>query len=290
MGVAKAKNSKLLTLGLVLAVASISGGVLVACGDQSDAVFATEAIGHVHGLGIDPADDALFIATHEGLFRAPEGATSAERVGASSQDTMGFTVSGPGRFLGSGHPGPGEDGPASLGLIESDDAGLSWRAVSLTGAADLHVLRSSAGSIYAADALSGKLLVSTDGGTTWAARRPPAPIVDLAVDPSDPRGIVVSTEAGLARSRDAGQTWQPLDGDVGLLVWPDPQALYLVDAEGRVHVSEEGGGGWSDLGDIGGPPAALAAGSAEVVYAASADGTVIESSDGGVSWEIRSSQ
>jgi hypothetical protein len=28
---------------------------------------------HVHGLGINPKDGALLVATHTGLFRAPEG-------------------------------------------------------------------------------------------------------------------------------------------------------------------------------------------------------------------------
>ncbi len=27
---------------------------------------------HVHGLGVDPADGALFIATHTGLWRSPK--------------------------------------------------------------------------------------------------------------------------------------------------------------------------------------------------------------------------
>ncbi|MGH2838494.1 MAG: F510_1955 family glycosylhydrolase, partial [Thermoleophilaceae bacterium] len=59
---------------------------------------------HVHGLGVNPADGALFIATHTGLYRAPDGELAAERVGDRYQDTMGFTVTGPDSFLGSGHP------------------------------------------------------------------------------------------------------------------------------------------------------------------------------------------
>src|SRR5687767_1130402 len=35
---------------------------------------------HVHGLGINPADRALFIATHTGLFRVGEGVSEAKRV------------------------------------------------------------------------------------------------------------------------------------------------------------------------------------------------------------------
>ena len=49
---------------------------------------------HVHGLGINPADGALVIATHTGLLRANPGERQARRVGDLYQDTMGFTVVG----------------------------------------------------------------------------------------------------------------------------------------------------------------------------------------------------
>ncbi|MBA2522666.1 MAG: exo-alpha-sialidase, partial [Solirubrobacterales bacterium] len=119
---------------LLIAATLGASAVIAACGQEStDPVAGSEPIEHVHGLGINPADGALFIATHDGLFRSPEGSATAERVGESSQDTMGFTIVGPDRFLGSGHPGPGEDGQPNLGLIESGDAGLSWTGVSLAG-------------------------------------------------------------------------------------------------------------------------------------------------------------
>jgi hypothetical protein len=57
---------------------------------------------HVHGLGINPRDGALFAATHTGLFVIGDG--TAARVTERFQDTMGFTVVGPEYFLGSGHP------------------------------------------------------------------------------------------------------------------------------------------------------------------------------------------
>lgn len=84
--------------------------VAVGCGSAENAPEpATSANGdpgpiHVHGLGIDPADGSLFVATHTGLFRTPAGEQRAIRVADRYQDTMGFTVVGPNRFLGSGHP------------------------------------------------------------------------------------------------------------------------------------------------------------------------------------------
>src|SRR5687768_7968640 len=41
---------------------------------------------HVHGLGINPADGALFIATHTGMYRVEEGEQKAHRVGKRYQD------------------------------------------------------------------------------------------------------------------------------------------------------------------------------------------------------------
>lgn len=98
---------------------------------------------HVHGLGVDPVDGALFVATHTGLFRAAEGESRARRVADRYRDTMGFAIVGPGRFLGSGHPDGREQLPPFLGLIESRDAGRSWDAVSLQGEVDFHVLEAS---------------------------------------------------------------------------------------------------------------------------------------------------
>jgi len=63
--------------------------VIAACGQEStDPVASSEPIEHVHGLGINPTDGALFIGTHDGLFRSPEGSATAGRVGESTQDTM----------------------------------------------------------------------------------------------------------------------------------------------------------------------------------------------------------
>ena len=43
---------------------------------------------HVHGLGINPTDGALYAATHTGLFIVRDG--HASRVADRHQDTMGF--------------------------------------------------------------------------------------------------------------------------------------------------------------------------------------------------------
>jgi hypothetical protein len=247
---------------------------------------------HVHGLGVNPADGALFIATHTGLYRVEPGERKAERVGGRYQDTMGFTIVGPNRFLGSGHPDINEareqNLPSLLGLIESTDSGESWEPISLLGEADFHVLRFGGNRVYGYDASNDRLLVSADRGRTWNELQRPGPLVDLAVDPSNERWIVATTEEGLFESRDGGETWDRVGEAVGLLAWPKRERLYLVAGGGQMFTSGDGGRRLRHLGEIGGQPAALLAQAASDLYVALHDGTIKRSTDGGSTWMVRS--
>jgi hypothetical protein len=248
----------------------------------------TESVHHIHGLGVDPNNGTLYVATHTGLFRAAGGEQQMRRIGDSAQDIMGFSVVGPERFIGSGHPDPNDtSSPPNLGLIESRDGGKTWKNISLLGEADFHVLESSDGRIYGFNGIEGRLLVSSNGGRQWARRTPPAAMYDLAIDPGNPDRIVASTERGIFSSADAGKGWRPLrDDTAGLLAWPSPDRLYLVDGQGQVHLSGDGGRRWRPAGSIGGQPAAFIAHQSEL-YAALTDNTVKRSTDGGGSWTVR---
>jgi len=270
---------------LLLAAVLISG-----CGGESDPPQRVEGATdsgpqHVHGLGINPRDGALMIATHTGLFQAPPGQRRARRVGDLYQDTMGFTVVGPDEFLGSGHPDARAELPPLLGLIRSADGGRTWKPVSLLGKADFHVLRAAGRRIYGFDSTQGRLLVSTDGGREWDVRTPPEPLVDLAVDPRRPDRVVASGDRALFLSNDAGRRWRPVSRErTGLLAWSG--LLYLVDADGQVFRSDDEGRGWTALGRTGGQPAAFASEGREL-YVALHDGTVKHSADGGRTWRVR---
>jgi hypothetical protein len=242
---------------------------------------------HVHGLGINQADGALFIATHTGLYRVGAGDTKARLVGDSRQDTMGFSVAGPNRFVGSGHPDVRTDLPPLLGLIESTDAGKTWKPVSLLGEADFHVLRSAGRLVYGFDSSHGRLLVSSDRGRTWAARNAPEPLLDLAAQPERPTTAIASGSV-LHRTRDGGKSWRVLGGEAGYLAWPRPDRLFQLVGDGRVRLSRDRGETWRPLGSIGGEPAAFLAVSATELYAALHDGTIKVSRDAGRNWSIRS--
>ncbi len=290
--------SQVLPLGLVIG-ALVVALVIVFTRDNSalpdsplDVIASDPGPIHVHGLGVNPKDGSLFIATHTGLWRTAAGETKAERVGNHQQDTMGFTIIGADRFLGSGHPDQqqyrDEGLPPLLGLIESTDAGESWQPISLLGKADFHVLRSKGNRIYGFDSTNERLMFSRDAGRTWVQRRPPAPLVDMAVNPSNSSHLIASGEAGLWKSASDGRRWSFEGGGVGLLAWPVPGRLYLITTAGDALASSDGGKRWTTVGDVGGEPAALLAQTSRELYVALHDGTVKRSADGGRSWSIRS--
>lgn len=285
-------------LSVVAGVVSLALGS-AACTSEADGgrsgaepVAPEPGVEHVHGLGVDPADGALYAATHFGLWRMPEQGR-ATRVADRYQDTMGFTVVGPGRFLGSGHPDfrMDPDLPARLGLIRSDDAGETWQSISLSGEADFHALRAAQGQIYAWDSGTGRVMQSPDNGRSWEPRST-LDLHDLVVSPEAPESLLATTEAGIVRSDDGGRTWAPVIGAPALtvLAWGGRDSLYGVTATGTVHHSPDGGATWSQRGTVEGEPEALTVSvdtQLERVYVAVAERGILSSDDGGASFTVR---
>lgn len=286
----------------VIGVAAAAAVMLVAvgCGGDDDSDVAAPAPSspvvedpgpvHVHGLGVNPKDGALFIATHTGLFRAEAGSRPT-RVAGRYQDTMGFTIVGPDRFLGSGHPDGREKLPPFLGLIRSTDAGDNWTPVSLQGKRDFHVLEAAGKHVYGfgTDFASRRagFQVSSTGGESWDERDVPEPLIALAIEPEDPDRIIASGEQGLSLSTDGGRRWRSLEGPAGLLAWTE-DGLTVVDQDGAVHTATEPGKRLSSVGDVGEPPAALDNGPNGELYVALHDGAIKRSDDGGRNWTVRS--
>lgn len=242
---------------------------------------------HTHGLGVDPADGSVLIATHTGMWRLERDARTAVRVGDRNQDTMGLTVVGPGRLLASGHPDLRDDLPPNLGLIESEDGGATWRSVSLLGQADFHLLRHRGSSVYGYDATGARFLVSRDRGVTWREQDAPGPVADLAIDPETESVLLAVASGYLHRSVDRGRSWRALGATAGLLAWPSPRALYVVRSDGGVYASADGGASFERRGAVDGEPAAFTAASDTELYVALADGSIQRSADGGLTWSLR---
>jgi hypothetical protein len=266
---------------------------LVACGDdqeearQGPAPVGDPGIVHVHGLGRNPADGSLMIATHTGLFRAGAKGGKPERVAGRFQDTMGFTVVGPDHFLGSGHPASADD-PAFLGLIESRDAGNNWRPISLRGEVDFHVLESRGDVVYGFgsdfETREARFLASEDGGRSWERQSPPEPLTGLAIDPRDARHIVALGEQGGYVSRDGGSTWRPIDVPGGLVTWTHEIGLVAADFRGVIRTAVDPMGEWKEIDRLNGSPAALEGVRGELLLATH-DARVLSSRDGGKSWQ-----
>lgn len=270
----------LLVAAIVAVLVVVTAVYFLGTADDSGAPrSAATKVAHVHGLGVDPADGALYAGTHYGLFRIPESG-GASRVGDRVQDFMGFTVAGANHYLASGHPGEGQGGPSAVGLIESTDGGKSWRSMSLSGEADFHSIEARHGQVYGLNSVTGQLMVSTDK-KTWEERSS-VPMADFAVDPQDPDIILATTQQGVARSTDGGRSFERLpDAPLLMLVsWADDGTIVGVDPSGVVNISRDAAQVWQQRGEVGGSPDALVATSGDEVYAA-VEGSIVASDDGG---------
>jgi hypothetical protein len=286
-------DRRLFAVAVIVAVpALVWAGVRLASRDRPASTLAAgdPGVSHVHGLGVNPADGTLYVATHHGTFRlGPD--QKAKRVGSTYQDTMGFTVAGADRFLGSGHPdseGFRRGQPPRLGLIESTDAGTTWRAVSLSGEVDFHALAFAHDRVYGWDSGSGRFMVSSDT-KNWDTRSV-LPLTGFAVDPSNAEHIVGAGPEGLLESRDGGRTWtKKPEPALAVLSWDADAGLVGVAEDGTLQRSGDGAVTWSASGQLPGSPQALLT-TAKDWYAAAADrdGTtgIYRSADAGRSWAL----
>jgi len=253
-------------------------------GERSDA----QTPGHVHGLGVDPADGTLYIASHTGVFqRTPNG--QLHRVADRWQDTMGFAVVGPSHFLASGHPDLRDDLPPHLGLIESTDAAQTWQPISLQGEVDFHALEVTKNRTYGYDSAGARLMATTDR-KQWQTVDD-VTLVDIAVDPDHSDGLdrlVASTPTGRLLSYQVDVPAGPAEPEqlngppLVFLDWADADTLVGLARDGGVYLSGDGARSWQRTAGVPGEPQAL-----EVTprrwYAASNRGVHV-STDNGRSW------
>ncbi|GLW99148.1 F510_1955 family glycosylhydrolase [Microtetraspora sp. NBRC 16547] len=248
---------------------------------QSAAQTADPGVGHVHGLGVDPATGKVYVAGHYGLFTVEGGELA--RVGDRDADHMGFTVAGPGTFYASGHPSAEDIAagrPPHLGLIRSADAGATWEQVALAGKADFHALQVAGTTVYGYDTQTGQVWRGEGGTLTPGAR---LDLLDLGAGAGKPGTVYATTPDGVKVSMDAGKTFRLLRGAplLSFLDVADGNVLIGVAPDGQVRTSADGGTTWKPEGRLPMQAVAFTAVSAKHLLAASMDGTVYESTDGG---------
>ena len=262
---------------LVTLIVALIGG----CADQEPEP-SVQQFGHVHGLGVNPADQTLFAATHTGVFAIKNG--SARLIADRRQDTMGFTVVGPNDFLGSGHPAS-LDETNPLGLIRSDDAADTWSVVAFEGERDFHAIDAVDSTIYAYSAESERLLRTRDDGTTWdtVAR---VGLLDIAVDPSDPNQVLATDYSGDLVSLRGGETPAAIDEapTMNLIDWQSDGDVVGTGRGGKVWVSGDAGKTWGPRGALPGTAEALTVKSG--TWFAAAGGGIHASKDRGRTWTV----
>lgn len=271
----------------VLAAIAVGWPIAGAFGGAGNAMKDTApGWGHVHSLAVDPRTDALYAATHTGLFRVRAG--SAARVGDGNYyDLMGFAIGGPRRFLASGHPDvrSAELGiqPELLGLLESRDQGRSWEPLSLSGIADFHHLAVEGRTVYGANASTGEFMISADGGETWSTRSQPG-LTSFVVAADEPGLVLGISGSGTLVSTDGGRTWKRSSAPPLAVVARDGNRVAALAPDGSFLVSDDFAGTWRRRGVIGAPAEALVAAAGDTFYAAGAGTGILVSDDGGRSW------
>ena len=283
-------------LAAVVALAGCGGGASAQRDGVSSRVDPDGDPPYVGSLSADPGDGTLYLATNRGLFAIRKGSREARKVtgtlrtsGGSGRVSEALVVrpTAPGKLLASGHPSGSSDLPEALGLISSEDGGHTWSSLSELGTADFHAIELSRDRLVASMYGQAQVYVSRDGGRTFQSRAAPLALVDLAVDPDDPKRWVASAENGLYTSADEGQTWRQRDPTPNArFAWAAPDELYRIDPGGPVQRSSDGGSKWQKVGTTGGEPQALTYADG-VLYTALLDGSVHESSDGGKTWTER---
>ncbi|AZI59608.1 exo-alpha-sialidase [Nakamurella antarctica] len=237
---------------------------------------------HVHAVAINPGDEKVYLATHQGLFRY--GASGPEKVGPTI-DLMGFSIAGPDHFYSSGHPGPGTELPNPVGLLESVDAGQTWTPLSLQGQSDFHLLAASSAGIIGFD---GALKSTADGGT-WEPRADMGAAPSSLTSSEDGSVVLAATGGTVIRSEDAGRTWTSLAGTppIMLLDWASTGVFAGVTAAGELTVSGDDGATWQTRGSVNTAPQAITAkmetnGKLRILVATGTD--LLESTDDGFSF------
>ncbi|MCW2839931.1 MAG: hypothetical protein JWR55_1414 [Aeromicrobium sp.] len=262
-------------------MAVVAALVMSSCSNSSNTPAAPQPadFGHVHGIGLNPADSTVYVASHNGVFAIVQG--KGVLVANRRQDTMGFTIAGPNDFLASGHPDPASDTVNPLGLINSTDGAKTWQTMSLGGQDDLHSIDAANGFVYAYGA-AGEVMMTQDR-TSWTPILRAA-LIDLAVDPRQPSSLVATRADGQVIAWTVGQQPRQLTS-APPLVFIDRTAssrLVGIDSVGQVFTSDPDGKTWLAREQLPGQPESISVRS-ETWLAATSTG-IYESADEGRSW------
>jgi photosystem II stability/assembly factor-like uncharacterized protein len=249
------------------------------------------------GFAVNPGDGSFVLATNKGLFEiSKEGGRARDlraavkdgpRNGAFGKEVSSLAFGGPDKLYGSGHPDQSAGQlPAFLGLITSTDGGRTWQTISRAGLSDLHVMLVDGQRVVAYDTTLGAAIVSDNDGKDFTERSSPrALVLDMAMDPANPKSFLASTADALYASPDEGATWKKIGAATTARLSWTPKRLARAVASGEVATSANGGKTWTPAGRLPRPPGKLVEGSDGTLYAALENGAIMTSPDGGKTWK-----
>lgn len=262
---------------------------------------------HVHGLGYIPETGQVLVATHHGLIVGSRAASAWDwgYVSSERHDYMGFTQDGvdPRTLYSSGHPDdPRAFGGVHLGLRRSTDGGATWEQRSLKGQVDFHALAAIPGVAGGLVGIwQGRLMESRDGGLTWTNHTVPGTYLPFDVAVTDHHVYVASADGLVAGHLGNASSWKGHGGhdEVGtfyaIAAAPDGSVMFAGTGNGRsgtTFVSRDNATTWQqvaqgELADAAVPVVfAFDPADKEHVLAATVGGTVLESRDAGLSWDV----
>jgi photosystem II stability/assembly factor-like uncharacterized protein len=271
---------------LVIATIVPAGAVL----GSPERVVLAEELSHIHGVTFNATGD-IVLATHAGIYRLDDDGR-ATQVSGENSDFMGISsVPGAATILASGHP----QGGGNLGVIGSDDGGISWEPISAgaSGPVDFHAMTvatqepNTAFGVY-----RGALQVSTNGGVDWQWIGP-APEATLDIAAVTGQTVYAATAEGLWWSSDGGASWLPEQGGLArypvTLVVSSPPRLLAFAAGIGLMARSGANGDWlllpHDFEDTFLLHLAVAPENAQQMVAVDSKGALLVSEDGGRSWQ-----
>lgn len=238
---------------LALAIISISESSGSAFNNiASAATF--ESVSHLHQIKV--VEKKALVLTHEGLFELV-GKNDMKLVGKDKIDVMGLTSLGK-VLVASGHPSKGSNMPNPIGLLKSIDGGLNWKALSLAGKVDFHLLEGAGSELYGADSQSGNLMHSADSGKTWSSLGTNT-FSDIAVSPEMPGMAIAIKSSELLLTENAFKSTTKIKNNLKItqIEWRN-SGLYALSGS-ALYKSSNSGKTWTKLSTFKAKPGILSA-------------------------------
>jgi photosystem II stability/assembly factor-like uncharacterized protein len=181
---------------------------------------------HIHSVAADGGN--FYLASHHGIYQWSD---QGWNLVGEEFDAMGLTID-KGVFYASGHPGPGQDFPNPLGILESRDNGDTWTPKSLTGEVDFHLLEVSGDSLVGVAANYGVVVGSQDGAVTWSNIATPS-LTSLSLNPNNGLQFLLTSEGSLYLTEDSGLSLTEITAPSGLtkVDWSDSGIVIATDSK-----------------------------------------------------------